>query len=129
MSHGSQYALGYRVQSARGDTWTAAYTGDTGPCEALFELADAASLLVCECSLPSSRNLATHMTPEAVRALAERVRPGLLVLTHLYPEVLEGGLIERAFEGYAGAMKVGYDGLRVSLADGASAQMKLSFPA
>jgi ribonuclease BN (tRNA processing enzyme) len=113
VSHGKLDAFAYRIETRAG---TLCYSGDTGPCEGLNVAADKADLLVCECSLPASAGVVAHMTPEDVRALAERSRPGLLVLTHLYPDVLQPGVIESAFEGYAGAMKVGSDGLRVALA-------------
>jgi len=55
------------------------------------------------------------MSPDGVRRVADAARPGKLVLTHLYPEVLVPGMIERAFEGYEGEWLVASDGTRIAL--------------
>jgi ribonuclease BN (tRNA processing enzyme) len=120
MSHGGQNAVGYRVEGEQGSaTWSVAYSGDCAPSDGLRALAAGVDCLVCECSLPESRRVDNHMTPQGVRALGEHAHPGRIVLTHLYPEVLEPGIIEEAFEGYAGQVVVGYDGLRIGLTPGA----------
>lgn len=62
------------------------YTGDTGPSEALGAFAAGADLLVCECSLPDSHAIDTHLSPASVAALASQARPGQLLLTHVYPQ-------------------------------------------
>jgi ribonuclease Z len=112
VSHGKVPAFAYTIETRAG---VVCYSGDTGPCEGLQIAAAKADLLVCECSLPASAGVSSHMAPEDVRALADRLRPGLLVLTHLYPEVLLPGVIDSAFEGYEGKMMVGSDLLRVAL--------------
>lgn len=62
------------------------YTGDTGPNEALGAFAADAGLLVCECSLPDSHAIDTHLSPTSVASLAAAARPGRLLLTHVYPQ-------------------------------------------
>ncbi len=62
------------------------YTGDTGPSEALGDFAVGADLLVCECSLPDSHAIDTHLSPASVADLALRAGPGRLLLTHVYPQ-------------------------------------------
>ncbi|MFN8556912.1 MAG: hypothetical protein U0531_06025 [Dehalococcoidia bacterium] len=83
MNHaaGSPVALGYRVEI---DGRIVAYTGDTGWCDALFDLGGAADVYVCDCNFPSGRNLPEHLSLDEVRDL----RAGLdertpLILTHL----------------------------------------------
>jgi ribonuclease BN (tRNA processing enzyme) len=118
MAHGREPANGYRVEGlspGNAAGWSVAYTGDTGPCADLVEAARGVGCLVCECSYPRERAVASHMAPEQVRALADEARPGLVVLTHAYPEMLEQGLPGRAFDGYAGRVVVAYDGLVVPL--------------
>jgi ribonuclease BN (tRNA processing enzyme) len=63
-----------------------AYTGDTGPEDALAEHFAGVDLLVCECSLPDEMAIDTHLSPTSVARLAERARPRLLLLTHVYPQ-------------------------------------------
>ena len=45
------------------------YTGDTGYDEGLAQWAAGCDLFLCECSLPASMAVATHLTPEQVAAL------------------------------------------------------------
>ncbi|MEQ1570678.1 MAG: ribonuclease Z [Myxococcota bacterium] len=64
---------------------TVVLSGDTGPSDALVELARGADLLVCECG--SNRPSTDHLWPEAVREIAAAARPGAVWLTHLYPDL------------------------------------------
>jgi len=114
MSHCDLNALGWRVEGGSGGG-SVAYSGDTAPCESLVEMARDVGCLVCECAFPESSKVPVHMTPESVRRAAEACRPGKLVLTHLYPEVLQPGAIESVFEGYAGDVVIAHDGLRINL--------------
>jgi len=63
-----------------------AYSGDTGPCEALAELARGADLFLCECSLPDGMTIEGHLTPSGAGAAAAAAGVRRLVLTHFYPE-------------------------------------------
>jgi ribonuclease BN (tRNA processing enzyme) len=64
-------------------------SGDTGPSEALVELAKGAELLVCECSTSDARPLPLegHMTPGAVADFVAKARPREVWLTHLFGHV------------------------------------------
>lgn len=62
------------------------YTGDTGPSDRLAGFAAGAGLFVCECSLPDSHAIDTHLSPGTVGPLAAEARPGRLLLTHVYPQ-------------------------------------------
>lgn len=63
------------------------FSGDTGPSDNLSVLAEGADLLVCECAGSDAEPVPDHLTPSAVRAIAERARPRQIWLTHLYPHV------------------------------------------
>jgi ribonuclease BN (tRNA processing enzyme) len=63
------------------------YTGDTAYDVGLAEWARRCDVLLCECSLPATLAVATHLTPEQCGALAKLAQPKLLVLTHFYPPV------------------------------------------
>jgi ribonuclease BN (tRNA processing enzyme) len=64
---------------------TLAYSADSGPCDALSELADSADLFLCEASWmewPEGAN-PIHMTPTLAGECAARSGARRLVLTHL----------------------------------------------
>jgi ribonuclease BN (tRNA processing enzyme) len=63
------------------------FSGDTGPSDALVELARGADLLVCECAGSDEAPVPRHLTPSAVRDLVDAARPSAVWLTHLYPDV------------------------------------------
>jgi ribonuclease BN (tRNA processing enzyme) len=63
------------------------FSGDTGPSDALAELARGAELLVCECSGSDARPVDGHLTPSAVADVVSKARPREVWLTHLFPHV------------------------------------------
>lgn len=114
VEHGSQRAQAYRV-GAQDGTWAVCYSGDTSPCEGIAQAARGVDCLVCECSFPDGLGRNNHMTPSAVRRLADGAGVRVVVLTHLYPEMLEAPLPGPAFDGFAGSVVVASDGLGVDL--------------
>jgi ribonuclease BN (tRNA processing enzyme) len=77
-------AYGMRVEA---DGAALAYSGDTGPCQALVELAADADLLLCEAAfLESGDNPGDlHMTGKQAGAAATEAQARRLVLTHIPP--------------------------------------------
>src|SRR6266511_1310251 len=75
---------------------TLAYSADSGPCDALYDLADGADLFLCEASWMERPDGARsiHMTPSLAGEWAARSDVRRLVLTHLRP----GADPERAAE-------------------------------
>ncbi|MBI1759066.1 MAG: MBL fold metallo-hydrolase [Actinobacteria bacterium] len=71
-------AFGLRAEH---DGRVIAYSGDTGPCDALLTLADNADLLVCEAG--ATRRQPGHCTPTEAGMVAAMAHAGRLVLTHL----------------------------------------------
>jgi ribonuclease BN (tRNA processing enzyme) len=63
------------------------YSGDTGVCEALHELADGTDLLLCEASFTHGKEdiPALHLNGREAGAEAARSSVGRLVLTHIPP--------------------------------------------
>jgi ribonuclease BN (tRNA processing enzyme) len=59
---------------------TLAYSGDTGPCDALVDLARSVDLFVCEAGAPEPQ--ATHCTPHDAGHAAARAHAHRLMLTH-----------------------------------------------
>ncbi len=102
--------LGYRFRTGEGGT--AAFTGDTGDCPELVELARDADLLVAECSGDAAHPAEGHLTaPEAGRAAA-RGGAGQLVLTHLYPLPDDRARVAEAAREFTGPVVLGEDGMR-----------------
>lgn len=93
-----------------GDGVSLTYTGDTGPAVALGEFAAGSGLFVCECSLPDDLVGDNHLGPTAVAGFADAARPGLLLVTHVYPQLRLGSDV------VALVRAAGYDG-RVALAE------------
>lgn len=101
-------ALGLRV---RADGATLAFSGDTGPCDALVELCRGADLALLECSYPASRETKRHLNARTAAEMAAAAGVHRLVLTHFYPQC-DGVDIaaEVRAAGYRGALALAQDG-------------------
>jgi len=108
VDHGDTECFGFRVEG--GETF--AYSADTGPCDALGELAAGAALFLCEAGAASVES-ETHLTPEQAGEAADAAGAGTLVLTHLRADddLEEAG--ERARGRFGGELVVARDGLEV----------------
>lgn len=71
--------IGVRIDS---DGKALCYTGDTGPCDSLTQLANGTDVLLTECA--AERPEPHHMTPQDIAALANEAGVQTVVLTH-YP--------------------------------------------
>lgn len=76
--HHSVATYGVRVSDG---THTIAYSGDSGPCAALDEVADNADLFLCEAG--SNEPAEYHMTAQQAHELAVRANTRRLILTHI----------------------------------------------
>lgn len=81
--HHSHAAIGYRLEDESGAAIV--YSGDTGFCQEIIELAHRADILILECSFTDDHPVAGHLTPTAAATIAARAGCRRLVLTHLYP--------------------------------------------
>ena len=91
-------AYGFRVRGER----LLAYSGDTGPCDALVELARDADLFVCEATLEQGDldgPVRGHLAPEEASAAAEAAGAKRLLLTHRPHERLLPESAELAHDG------------------------------
>lgn len=86
------------------------YTGDTGFDPMFGEWARGADVLLCECSLPTSMAIPSHLTPEQCGALAAAALPKHLVLTHFYPPVERVDIRALVSAHYAGPVTLAVDG-------------------
>jgi ribonuclease BN (tRNA processing enzyme) len=101
--------FGCRVE---GEDGVLAYSADSGPCDALVELARGAGLFLCEafCSLPRAAASDTVMTPEQAGSVATAAGAARLLLTHLHPAADAAAAAARARTTWAGPLDVARQG-------------------
>ncbi|GLY77302.1 MBL fold metallo-hydrolase [Actinoallomurus iriomotensis] len=103
-------AYGFRVEY---EGAALAYTGDTGECEALVDLARGVDLLLAEASFVEREGLPDdlHLTARQAGVYATRADAGRLVLTHLVPWNDPGHtLAEAKSSGYRGHIELASQG-------------------
>jgi ribonuclease BN (tRNA processing enzyme) len=101
-------AIGMRV---RAGGRVLAFSGDSGPCEALVALCRGADLALLECSYPAGRETRKHLNAETAAQVAREAGVQRLVLTHFYPQcdgVDLAGQVRAA--GYGGELFLAADG-------------------
>lgn len=106
-------ALGFRISA--GDS-VLAYTGDTGPCDAVDELAKEAAVFLAEATWQDDEKVHDkHLTAREAGSFAARGGVDLLVLTHLEPghdpEVSEA----QAREVFDGEIVLAVPGMRLEV--------------
>jgi ribonuclease BN (tRNA processing enzyme) len=102
---------------APGHIPTLVYSGDTGPCDALVELARGADLLLVESAFLDRPDNppGLHLTPrEAVTAGAE-AGAGLVVLTHIPPWHRPSDVLDQALPFARGPVELAHTGARWTL--------------
>jgi ribonuclease BN (tRNA processing enzyme) len=82
LSHQQVACVGYRLER---EGRSIIYSGDTGYCESLIELAREGEVLIVECSFPDEHKVAGHLTSAEVGRIARQAGVKKVVLTHLYP--------------------------------------------
>jgi len=108
-THHTPESVAWRVEPAAGPV--VAYTGDTGPTQGLGRFLAGADLLIAECAFNDPAPWDGHLSPRSVASLAKEACPGLLVLTHRYPDVDPGDLPGKIRDaGWGGSMAVASDG-------------------
>ncbi len=78
------------------------YSGDTGYCANIIELADNADVLILECSNFGEVKAEHHLSPEEAGRIAEKAGVKRLIISHIYPhsDVPELKLfVEKEFSG------------------------------
>ncbi len=111
MEHGLP-ANGYRLET---QNKVIAYTGDTGPCEAVTALAREADLFITECSFSNGKETPTHLTAGEVGRLATEAQCKRVLLSHLYPETLQAHVVAQCREYFSGEVELSHDLKRLML--------------
>ena len=109
-AHAVEHGVPAFAMTARFGDRFLAYTGDSGPCDALVEMAKGARILVAECGTDQNEIPAVHLSPEEAALTAQHAGVARLMLTHLAPELTQGDAIERAAEHFHGAIEIAMPG-------------------
>ncbi|MFD0689708.1 MBL fold metallo-hydrolase [Actinomadura fibrosa] len=93
------------------------YSGDTGECTELLDLARGTGVLLCEAaaSVETPGSGAAHLTPSQAAHLAKSAGAAHLVLTHLRPWADPMAALREARGVYGGPLSLAAPGLRVAV--------------
>lgn len=84
------------------------YSGDTGLCEEIIELARDGDLLIVECANSPETGSPFHLGPEDIAQIASKAKPKRLLLTHFYPHS-ENPFLKPILEVYSGEILIARD--------------------
>ena len=104
MTHIGVYSLGYRIKAGG---HTLAFSGDSGPCDNLVDLARDADLFLCEATYQDHSNLSYfHLSARQAAEHAAAAGAKRLVLTHITPDLDTGISLEEASRSFTSAIDV-----------------------
>ena len=107
------HSLGFRIEDSSGKTIV--YSGDTGYCEEMVDLARDADLLILESSFPDEKEITGHLTPSRAGDIATRSGAKKLLLTHFYPECLKVDIEAQCRKTYQGELILARDLMSLSV--------------
>jgi ribonuclease BN (tRNA processing enzyme) len=109
----SNPSIAYRLEHPSGKNLV--YSGDTGFCPEIIDLAKGSDLLILECALPGNKEVEGHLTPSLAGKIATQAGVRRLLLTHFYPEVLETDIALECRKTFNGELILGRDLLHVRI--------------
>jgi len=109
----SDSSIGLRIEIPGGKTMV--YSGDTDYCENIIQLANDASLLILECSLPEEMKVEGHLSPSLAGRIARESRCKRLLLTHFYPPCDEHDLPREVAKEFAGEIILAEDLMEIEV--------------
>jgi len=107
------HSLGFRIEDGSGKIIV--YSGDTGYCEEIVDLARDADLLILESSFPDGQGIEGHLTPSQAGDIATRSGVKRLLLTHFYPECLKSDIEPQCRKTYQGELILATDLMSLAL--------------
>ena len=107
------HSVAYRIELLSGKSFV--YSGDTGFCSEIVELARDAELLLLECAFPEGKSAEGHLTPSEAGRIGTLAQVGRLALLHLYPETLKTDVARECRKTYGGELILGSDLLHLSI--------------
>jgi ribonuclease BN (tRNA processing enzyme) len=112
LKHYEKPCLGYRIES---EGKTIVYSGDTGYCEELIELAYNADLLVIECTFSKEKKDGGHMNSTDCGLIAQKAGAKKVLLTHIGEDAAQKDVVREVKEHFSGKILVAHDLLEVNL--------------
>jgi ribonuclease BN (tRNA processing enzyme) len=106
-------SIAYRMEDRKGRSLV--YSGDTGYCDAIVDLAKGARLLILEASFPDDCEVEGHLTPSQAGRIASLAGVDRLLLIHFYPECLATEIAAQCRRSYGGELILGSDLLHLRL--------------
>lgn len=106
-------SVAYRVEGPENRSFV--YSGDTGYCEGIVDLAKDVDILILECSFPDHLEADGHLTPSSAGRIATRSRARRLVLLHFYPEILMTDIATQCRKTYNGELTLAGDFLKMTV--------------
>ena len=106
-------SVAYRFEDISGKSII--YSGDTGVCDGMVDLALDCDLLILECSFPDGMEMDGHLTPSLAGQMATECRAKKLLLLHFYREVLETDMASGCRRFYKGELVLGRDNLHIHI--------------
>ena len=107
------HSLGFRIEDNSGSVIV--YSGDTGYCDEIVDLAKNADLLILESSFPDGQGVQGHLTPSTAGDIATRAGTKKLLLTHFYPECLKSDIEGQCRKTYHGELVLATDLMSLSV--------------
>jgi ribonuclease BN (tRNA processing enzyme) len=112
LSH-TPHSLGLRIEDKAGTSIV--YSGDTGYCDEIVELAKGTDLLMLEASFPDGEEITGHLTPSLAGRIAARSGIKKLLLTHFYPECLSSNIESQCRKTYHGKLILAADLMHIKV--------------
>jgi len=106
-------SIGLRIEDNSGRIIV--YSGDTGYCNEIVDLARGADLLILESSFPDGQGIEGHLTPSQAGDIATRSGAKKLLLTHFYPECLKSDIETQCRKTYQGELILATDLMSLSV--------------
>ena len=106
-------SLAYKVERPNGDNFV--YSGDTGFCTGIVDLAQGTDLLILESSFPNGQEAEGHLTPFLAGRVAALSKARRLVLLHFYPDILSTDIATQCRKSFSGELILGRDLLSLSI--------------
>ena len=100
-------SIGYRFETNKK---VISIPGDSGYCQEIMNLAQDADIGILECSFPDDKAEDYHLTPSQVGEIASQASIQKLILSHLYPEVLQTDIKHQVYKQYTGPCHIAQDG-------------------
>ena len=106
-------SIAFRIESDDGVSLV--YSGDSGYCQELVELAQGAEVLLLEASFPEGEGTDAHLTPSQAGSIAHQAGSKKLILTHFYPQCDQHNIKDQAAATFQGDIIVAEDGMKFTL--------------